>query len=635
MSPQAVVPVRVLVVDDEPAVLDAYRQVLEPPPATAGTSVLDELRTRLFLAGGSTTLLAKQPPKPREFEVTYCGGADAAVTAVRAANTASQPFAVIFLDMRMPPGPDGLWAAQRIREIDQQAEIVICTAYSDVDPLEISRRVPPADKLFYLQKPFHPHEVRQMAVALGERRSSSDRRMNELADYDSLTGLPSRSKFLARLKALRADAERHGHAMAVLSLDLDNFRLINDALGHVIGDEMLRRVSLRLREILSRDDLVGRVESAADGYEVARLEGDQFVVLLPLLKDVADAGFVAQRLTGPLLTTDEADTTPIMLSASIGIAIYPTDSTDEEALLRQSGIAMYTAKRQGRGKFAYFNETMKEGAQARLSLESRLQGAMAREEFSLHYQPQFDLGTGRVSGVEALLRWNDAELGSISPDEFVPLAEETGLILPIGEWALRAACRQFREWQDMDLQAGRVAVNVSPAQFGQQGFPSMVAAVLRDTGLDPSSLELEITESLAMRDDDRTREILAELRQIGVSIAIDDFGVGHSNLVRLSSIAVNRLKIDRGLVHSVDSVGRRATIVGAIVSMARALGLQVVAEGVEDFAQLLNLQEQQCSEVQGFLLSKPLPADEATRLLERLEASTDTGRTMRLRSLAG
>jgi EAL domain-containing protein (putative c-di-GMP-specific phosphodiesterase class I) len=210
-----------------------------------------------------------------------------------------------------------------------------------------------------------------------------------------------------------------------------------------------------------------------------------------------------------------------------------------------------------------------------------------------------------------------------------------GLIMPIGEWALRTACRQFREWLDKDLQAGRVAVNVSPAQFAQPGFPAMVASVLNETGLDPSMLELEITESLAMRDDERIREILAELRQIGVSIAIDDFGVGHSNLGRLSSIAVNRLKIDRTLVQSIDSVGRRATIVGAIVSMARALSLQVVAEGVEDFAQLLNLQERQCNEVQGFLLSRPLSADETTQLLERLETSTDTSRTMRLRTLAG
>ena len=635
MSPAAIPLVRVLVVDDDPAVQDAYRQVLDPPPAAPGISVLDELRTQLFLAGGSPALLAKPPQRPRTFGVTYCSGAEAAVAAVRAANAADQPFAVIFLDMRMPPGPDGLWAAQRIREVDPQVEIVICTAYSDVDPLEIGRRVPPADKLFYLQKPFHPHEVRQMATALGEKRSNSDRRTTELTESNSLTGLPSRAKILARLKEVVANAGRHGHAVAVLYLDLDNFRRINDALGHIVGDEMLRRVSLRLREIMRRDDTVGEVGTADTDYDVVRLGGDQFVVLLHALKDAAEAGVVAQRLTGPLLTTEKEDQTPVMLTASVGIALYPTDSTDDEALLRQSGIAMYTAKRQGRGKFAFFNATMKEGAQARLSLESRLQGALARGEFSLHYQPQFDLGTGRVSGVEALLRWTDAELGSVSPDEFIPLAEETGLILPIGEWALRTACRQFREWLDKDLEAGRVAVNVSPAQFAQHGFSSMVAAVLRGTGLDPSMLELEITESLAMRDDERTREVLAELRQIGVSIAIDDFGVGHSNLGRLSSIAVNRLKIDRALVQSVDSVGRRATIVGAIVSMARALGLQVVAEGVEDFAQLLNLQEQQCNEVQGFLLSRPLPADEATQLLERLDASAATSRTMRLRSLAG
>jgi len=627
--------VRVLVVDDEPAVLDAYRQVLDPPAVAEGRSALDEMRARLFLAGGNPALLAKRPPRPRAFDVAYCGGAEAAVAAVREANTAGQPFAVIFLDMRMPPGPDGIWAAQRIREIDQQAEIVICTAYSDVDPVEVCHQIPPADKLFYLQKPFHPHEIRQMAAALGEKRLSSERRMSELADSDSLTGLPSRAKFLARLNEVVADARRQGHVTAVLYLDLDNFQRINDALGHIVGDEMLKRVSHRLREILRRDDVVRRFGNPASGYDLARLGGDQFVVLLHALDDAADAGVIAQRLTGPLLTTDDANSTPIMLTASVGIAVYPTDSTDDEALLRQSGIAMYTAKRQGRGRFAFFNATMKEGAQARLSLESRLQGALSRGDLSLYYQPQFDLSTGRVSGVEALLRWTDGELGDVSPDEFIPLAEETGLILPIGEWALRTACRQFCEWQELDLKANRIAVNVSPAQFAQQGLSAMVAAVLRDTGLDPSMLELEITESLVMRDDERTREILAELRQIGVSIAIDDFGVGHSNLGRLSSIAVDRLKIDRTLVHSVDSVGRRATIVGAIVSMARALGLQVVAEGVEDFAQLLNLQEQQCNEVQGFLLSRPLRAEEMTRLLERLDASTATSRTMRLRALAG
>ncbi len=626
--------VRVLVVDDEPAVIDAYRQVLDASPASADRAALDALRTRLFLSGGSPALLAKQPPRPKPFDATYCSGAHAAVAAVREANAANQPFAVAFLDMRMPPGPDGVWTAQKIREIDPQVEIVVCTAYSDVDPLEIGRRVPPADKLFYLQKPFHPHEIRQMAAALGEKRANTDRRLSELSDADDLTGLPTRAKFLARLREAVDDARGRGRSMALFYLDIDNFRRINDALGHTVGDEMLRRVAVRLREALQRDDVSNCIARRGAGPDVARLGGDQFVVLVDALREPADAALIAQHLAGPMLASNDADQTQVTLTASVGIAIYPTDSEDDEALLRQSGIAMYAAKRQGRGNFAYFNATMKDGAQARFGLESRLQGALERGELSLHYQPQFDLGTGRVSGIEALLRWTNPELGRVPPEEFIPMAEETGLIVPLGEWAMRTACEQFRRWLDMDLEPGRIAVNVSPAQFAHPGFCSMVTEVLRDTGIEPRNLEIEITESLAMRDDDRTRDIIAELRATGVSIAIDDFGMGHSNLSRLSTIAVNRLKIDRTLVHAVDSVGRRSTIVGAIVSMARALGLQVVAEGVEDFEQLLNLQEQQCNEVQGFLLSKALPVDEATQLLQRLEASTATSRTMRLRSLA-
>ncbi len=635
MTPDVTAPVRVLVVDDEPAVLDAYRRVLDPTSTDAGTAFLGELRNRLLMPGGNPALLAKPSPRPRAFDATYCDNAVGAVAAVRSANAANEPFAIVFLDSNMSPGRDGLWAAQRIREIDQQVEIVICAADSDVNPLRFSRSVAPAEKLFYLQKPLHPHEVRQMAVALGERQVSFNRRMTELADFDSLTGLPSRTKFVARLREAVDNAGRLGHSMALLYLDLDSFRCINDEFGQIAGDEMLKRVAARLREILRRNDDARHVDTAGSGFDVARLGGDQFIVLMHSFENPTDVESIAQQMASPLLTAEHAGSTSVMLTASIGVSLYPTDSLDGDALLRQAGIAMYTAKRQGRGQIAFFSATMKEGSQARFRMEQRLQRALKRDEFSLYYQPQFDLGTGCISGVEALLRWTDAELGSVSPEEFIPLAEEMGLIMPIGEWALRTACRQFREWLDKDLQAGRVAVNVSPAQFAQPGFPAMVASVLNETGIDPSMLELEITESLAMRDDERIREILAELRQIGVSIAIDDFGVGHSNLGRLSSIAVNRLKIDRTLVQSIDSVGRRATIVGAIVSMARALSLQVVAEGVEDFAQLLNLQERQCNEVQGFLLSRPLSADETTQLLERLETSTDTSRTMRLRTLAG
>jgi diguanylate cyclase (GGDEF)-like protein len=635
MYPSAQTPIRVLVVDDEQPVLDSYRQVLSVAPPSSDRAVLDQLRARLFMAGGDPALMAPVPPVQPTFDAVYCRGAEAALAAVREANAAGRPFAVVFLDMRMPPGPDGAWAAERIREADPQIEIVICTAYSDVDPAELGRRVPPADKLFYLQKPFHPHEVRQMALALGEKRSSAERRIEELSETDSLTGLPNRARFLQRLEAAVAAAREHGHALAVLYVDLDNFRRINDVLGHIVGDELIRRTALRFREILRRDDEIVRPEGAGDGFEVARLSGDQFIVLLHSVRDPKDAGVVAERMTRPLVTPADADGPPITLTASVGIAIYTGDSTTEEALLRQSGIAMYSAKRIGRGRFAFFDAAMNDGAQARFSLESRLEGALGRGEFSLHYQPQFDLATGRISGLEALLRWTNAELGLISPEEFIPLAEETGLILPIGEWTLRTACRQLREWRDMDLPAGRVAVNVSAVQFTQRNFCTMVEDVLRETGLAPERLELEITESLMMRDEEWTRDVLAELRRIGVSVAIDDFGMGYSSLGRLGAISVNRIKIDRSFVQSVDSLGRHATIVSAIVSMARALGLQVVAEGVENFNQLLHLQDQQCNEVQGFLLSRPLPPAEATQLLERLEASTATSRTMRLRSLAG
>jgi diguanylate cyclase (GGDEF)-like protein len=629
-------PIRVLVVDDEQAVLDAYRQVLGRPRRNSDREAMDELRVKIFLASAGAAVAAGSAPQAPQFEPVFCSGAEAAVAAVREACGADRPFAVAFLDMRMPPGPDGVWAAVRIREIDPQVEIVICTAYSDVDPVEIGQRVPPEDKLFYLQKPFHPHEVRQMALALGEKRANEERRLKEVTDFDPLTGLANRTRFLGHLKQAVSTAQRRQRMLSVLYVDLDNFRRVNDVLGHIVGDEMMRSVAQRLQEILRRDArAAGTVLPDVTADDIARLGGDQFVVLLHDIGDPQEASAVAALLTRPLTSPAPVEQSPVTLTASVGIAIYPNDSADEEELFRHSGIAMYNAKRQGRGQFAFFGHAMSDGAQTRFSLERQLEAALARNEFSLHYQPQFDLGTGRISGMEALLRWSNAELGVISPDEFIPLAEETGLIEPIGEWVLRTACRQFKEWQDMGLAPGRIAVNVSARQFSGDHFLALVQGALRDSRLAPSYLELEITESLMMKDEVHTRQMLSGLRHIGVSIAIDDFGMGYSSLGRLSEFAVNRLKIDRSFVQSADSLGRNATIVTAIVAMARALGVEVVAEGVENFSQLLHLQDQKCNEAQGFLLSRPLHAAEATELLERLEASTATSRTMRLRTLAG
>ena len=627
--------IRVLVVDDEQAVLDAYRDVLGTTGRSADRVAMDELRAKLFLASAGAPL-PKSAPRASRFDTVFCNGAESAVAAVHEACAADRPFAVAFIDMRMPPGPDGAWTAARIREIDPKIEIVICTAYSDVDPFDISHQVPPDDKLFYLQKPFHPHEVRQMALALGDKRASEERRVTEITNFDPLTGLANRTRFLEYLKHAVQAAQAQDGKLCLLYIDLDNFRRINDVLGHIVGDEMMRTVAQRLHEILRRNGTPGDAlapESARD--HVARLAGDQFMVLLHDVRDPKDASAVATFLTRPLATPALAEDSPVTLTASVGIAIYPDDSADDEELLRHAGIAMYNAKRQGRGLFAFFDHEMNDGAQTRFSLEGQLQRALARDEFTLQYQPQFDLGSGKISGMEALLRWSNAELGVVSPDEFIPVAEETGLIEPIGEWALRTACRQFKDWQDAGLAPGRIAVNVSARQFAQDRFCAVVEDALHETRLAPGCLELEITESLMMKDESRTRSLLQSLRRIGVSIAIDDFGMGHSSLGRLSEFSVNRLKIDRSFVQSVDSLGRHATIVTAIVAMARALGVDVVAEGVENFNQLLQLQDQKCNEVQGYLLSKPLHAAEATQLLERLEASTATSRTMRLRSLAG
>ena len=622
-------PIRVLVADDEAAVRDAYRSVLAPPQPDGGRRELDALRARLFAAPEA----APAAPGDPMFEVEFCASAAEAVGRAQEAGTAGRPFAVYFLDMRMPPGQDGAWAAERIRALDPLAEIVVCTAYSDVDPAEIGRRVPPADRLFYLQKPFHPHEVRQLAHALGEKRAAELRLAREARDFDPLTGLPNRHRFLRHLQEALQAAAGAGHSLAVCYVDLDNFRRVNDVLGHSTGDELLRSVANHFRAILRRDDGLARESDPTAATEnIARLGGDQFLVLLHQVGGADGAETVARRLTHPLATEGSDAAAPLALTASVGIALW--DGTcDEDSLLRQAGIAMYAAKRHGRGGFAHYDERMSAGAQSRFNLENCLQGALERGELSLHYQPQVDLVSGRVSGMEALLRWTHPELGSVRPDEFIPLAEETGLILQIGEWVLREACAQLRRWLDQGLPAGRICVNVSPVQFSQHGFARLVAGVLRDTGLAAERLELEITESLLMKDEDWTRRMLEELRGQGVSVAIDDFGVGYSNLRRISDFPVSRLKIDRSFVQGVEQLGRNASNVNAIVSMARALNLEVVAEGVESFEQLLQLRDQQCHEAQGYLLGRPVPASDAEQLLVRLAETRDAGRTLRLRAL--
>ncbi|HTV97996.1 MAG TPA: EAL domain-containing protein [Steroidobacteraceae bacterium] len=626
--------IRVLIADDEAGVRDAYRQILVETDMSGETAVFHNLRERLF-----TKNAMEQPMKKlfrsSTFLPVFCEGAEAAVAAVRDAIAADEPFAVAFLDMRMPPGPDGVWAAARIRELDPAIEIVLCTAYSDVDPADLGSVVPPEEKLSYLQKPFHPHEIRQMAISLASKWRA-EHRIVKLAYFDALTGLPNREQARNRLASALNLAKQHQRNLAVLYLDLDNFKRVNDTLGHAVGDELLCLVAARMRHSLRADE-----GAAADAHpsprnnHIARLGGDEFIVVLPGIHSPADAAAVAGRLVAELQQPMHLALHTLVVTPSIGIALYPSDGQDVDTLLRNADLAMYFAKRKGPGMYAYFDPAMNDAALHRFTIEAKLRGALERGEFTLHYQPQFDVGAGTVSGMEALLRWHSEELGQVPPSEFIPIAEETGLILPIGEWALRTACRQAKAWHDEGLPLLRMAVNVSGPQFALKDFPAVVARVIAETGIDPGMLELEITESVVIKDEAWAEQALAQLKALGILLAIDDFGTGYSSFGRLRNYAVDRLKIDQSFMTSLVDCSDDRAIAAAIIAMSRSLRINVTAEGVENFPQLLFLQEHSCQEAQGFLFSRPLPALEAHALLQRAAETTSGTRTQRLRSLIG
>jgi diguanylate cyclase (GGDEF)-like protein len=627
-------PIKVLVADDEAVVRDAYRQILLESDVSQDLAAFRNLRARLFnkSPGDTATLPAVRGPS---FEPVFCDDAEGAVAAVREALAAGEPFAVVFLDMRMPPGPDGVWAAARIRELDPAVEIVVCTAYSDADPGHIGGLVPPEEKLSYLQKPFHPHEIRQMTISLGSKWRA-EHRIVKLAYFDTLTGLPNREQSRTRLQTAIANAEREHRNLALLYLDLDNFKRVNDTLGHAVGDELLCLIAGRLRNSLRPSDLlVADFEAGAGANHIARLGGDEFIVILPQIASAGDAGVVASRLISELQEPVQLSMHTLVVTPSIGIAVYPDDGRDVETLMRNADLAMYFAKRNSPGTFAYFDAAMNAKALQRFTIEAKLRDGLARGEFALHYQPQFDVGSGSVAGMEALLRWTNDELGAIPPAEFIPVAEESGLILEIGEWVLRTACTQAKAWADEGLPPVRMAVNVSGQQFSLKDFPRLVARIIADTGVEPRLLELEITESVVMKDEAWAEQAMAELKQLGVSLAIDDFGTGYSSFGRLRRFAVDRLKIDRSFVTSLLECSDDRAIAAAIIAMSRSLRINVTAEGVENFPQLMFLQEHECQEAQGFLFSRALPPADAHRLLCRA-ADTSTGtRTARLRTLMG
>lgn len=617
---------RILVIDDNPAIHQDYRKIL----VADGKALTSEAEAGLF---------GEQQPdtaRPRFDMDSAMQGRDG-VELARAALAEGRPYSVAFVDMRMPPGWDGLETVEQLWKIDPDVQVVICSAYTDYDWLELLARLGHSDKLIVVKKPFEPIEILQCASALSQKwqnaralkrhveslelvvtdRTSgleaANRQLRHLASHDALTGLPNRMLLDDRIAQAIAHSQRHSHEFAVLVIDLDRFKLINDSLGHRAGDELLREVAQRLKSAVRAVDTT------------ARVGGDEFVVLLdgPLTHaEAVEIGTRAIKVMEPSLRLLGID---VHISASIGIAFYPRDGASVDTLLARADAAMYSAKERGRNNLQCYAEGMSTMTQDRVKFESELHEALRNRQFELHYQPKVDTLTGRVNSAEALIRWRHPQRGLVPPNEFISIADECGLLDAIGEWVLFEACRQAKAWQCEGLPSLRVAVNLAPSQFRLANLVDQIRRALEASGLNPQLLEVELTETAVMSDAEESIQILEAISRMGVLVSVDDFGTGYSSMSYLRRFPIDKLKIDRCFVDQMTRRPEDASIVQAIISLAHSLHLKVIAEGVETPEQLALLAELGCDQYQGFHFS---PALEPTQFLAFVKQSRADARSL-------
>ena len=436
-----------------------------------------------------------------------------------------------------------------------------------------------------------------------ERRQLEDR-LHHQAHFDSLTGLPNRVLFFDRLGQALHHARREAHAVGLLFVDIDNFKIVNDTMGHDVGDKLLVHIAQGLKQSVRSEDTV------------ARLGGDEFAIILPRVHQSEDGSLIAQKVLDALSQISDVVGRKVSVAASIGVAISSSDGTEAQTLIKNADHAMFRAKQLGKNGYAFYTDAMNDRVAEQRVIEGLLSRALDDEEFSLHFQPKVNIKTGELTGCEALLRWSSPGRSVTSPAQFVPILEQCGLIVPVGEWVVRAACMQIADWKRSGLTPVPVAVNVSAKQFNQRNFPTIVENAIRSHGLTGNLLEMELTESVAMQNPEETIKAIYKLKELGVKIAIDDFGTGHSSLSYLNRLPIDVLKIDRSFVTGLPENGSDVSIAKAIITMAHSLSMKVIAEGVEHERQLAFLAENDCDEVQGYLLSRPVPAPEMTRLMQ-------------------
>lgn len=641
MSPGATENRRVLIVDDNESIHADYRKILSPVQEDAG---LDEAESVLF---GK-----KKEHLPRLLcEVDSAFQGHEGVAKVEEAVKQGRPYAVAFVDMRMPPGIDGLETIEQIWRADPDVQVVICSAYSDHTPEQIAGRLGGGghtDKLLFLRKPFDSAEVSLITCSLiskwnaarraalrmseleslatertsklsqevAERRAAEDQ-MRHMAMHDSLTGLHNREYLMDRLRLSLERLRRDARPFALLFLDLDNFKLINDSLGHDVGDALLVSTAQRLTLAVRGLDCVIPGRRADSPETTARLGGDEFVVLLDGIERTADAAIVADRVqtavAEPFISAGRA----VKVSASIGVTVVDKPSARPEDILREADMAMYRAKGSGKARYAVFDEQLHTEAMRRLALETDLRVGFDEGQFELAYEPIVEVESGKVSGFEALLRWRHPIRGVVGPSEFIPVAEEIGLIVPLGRWVIRAACRQIAEWTAAypDKPNLSVSFNISKRQLVEPALVQEIAAALREFGIPPGRLVMEVTETSIMQDIARLGEVLRRIKDLGVPIHLDDFGTGLSSLACLHQLPIDTLKIDRSFIMNMTGSIHFSALVHAVLTLAKNLKIRVVAEGVESNEQLAQLIALECDYLQGFHLSKTLTAQEAGAML--------------------